>query len=280
MAPGIYDPLTAHLAAAMGFETLYLGGWATGAHLGYGEPLLGLTDQVAAARRITSTCKTPLLVDGNAGFGEAVHVQRTVAEFEAAGVAGIHIEDQIFPKRMHYHVGVEHVVSRDEFLTKLRSGLAARTDPNFLLIARTDAACAVNGSIDEAIWRCQAALELGADAVFPLVLNDAQRRAVRTGLPESAPAVVLAGYDADQTDLSIDEYSQLGYRIILYPLASLVFAVGAVSRFLAVLKRDGRSPAKGLIGIDVDEYRATQSQIEAAIGLPEKVELEATTSES
>ena len=107
VAPGCFDALSAKLVENLGFPAVYLGGWATGAKLGVTEPLTTLTEQVHEAAYITLQCEIPLIVDGNAGFGDATHARRTVLEFMRAGVSAIHIEDQMIPKRVGYHVGVK-----------------------------------------------------------------------------------------------------------------------------------------------------------------------------
>jgi len=136
---GAFDPLTARFVEMAGFNSVYVGGWTTGAHLGCSEPLATLTEQVETAGRVARMVNLPVVVDAHAGFGDPVHVMRTVREFEASGVAAIHIEDQVFPKRVHYHKGVKHVVPVEEMVAKIRLVFALAGIPDFALIARTDA---------------------------------------------------------------------------------------------------------------------------------------------
>ena len=138
-AINVYDPLTARIAESLGFQALGLGGFQLGAHLCTTEPLLTMTEVINGARYITQAISIPLKVDCGAGFGEPVHVTRTVRESEAAGIACIHIEDQVFPKRAHYHKGIEHIISSEEMIDKIKAAVAARTDPDFVIVGRTDA---------------------------------------------------------------------------------------------------------------------------------------------
>ena len=130
MAPACFDPLTARIAAGVGFECIALGGYALGSASAISEPLMTMTEVVDAARRITLGVDVPLIVDAATGFGDPLHVMRTVREFERAGVAAIHIEDQVFPKRAHYHRDYrEHTVSAEEMVDKVRFACQARAGP-------------------------------------------------------------------------------------------------------------------------------------------------------
>src|SRR5215212_6214332 len=134
VAPVCYDPLTARIATELGFECLGLGGYALGSHLAASEPLLTMTEVVEAARRITGATEVPLMVDAGAGYGDPLHCMRTVRESERAGVAAIHIEDQVFPKRAHYHRDYrEHTVPAEEMVAKIRFAAQARRDSDFVL---------------------------------------------------------------------------------------------------------------------------------------------------
>src|SRR4030042_1726426 len=118
VALGIWDAYTARVAESLGLECVHLGGYQLGVHYVTSEPLMTLTELTTSSRYITSAVRIPLVVDAGAGFGEPLHVMRTVKELERAGVAALHIEDQIYPKRVHYHKGVEHVVPREEMASK------------------------------------------------------------------------------------------------------------------------------------------------------------------
>lgn len=288
VAPGVFDPLGARVVQHLGFNTVYLGGYATGSHLAITEPLLTMTDQVAAARRVVSAIDLPLIVDGNAGFGEPLHTMRTVREFEAAGVAAIHIEDQAFPKRAHYHKGVEEVCSRREFLVKLEQAIAARSDEDFLIIARTDAAKAVNGDWEEAAWRCNAALDVGADAVMPLISEAAARSAGMTGwqlldairsqVRDEGAITVLGGSVLGLEDLPLSEYQTKGFQIILYALPAVMAAAGAIASLYRPLIERGQLNDRGVTGfagLEVDGFREVREMVEDVLDLPRYYEIEA-----
>ena len=172
VAPSVLDPLTALIAQSLGYKAVCMGGSITGWSRGVPEPMLTMSENVEEAALITRAVNLPVLADADAGFGDALHTMRTVREFELAGVASIQIEDQIFPKRASYFRGLEHVVSLEEYLEKIRAAMEARKDPDMVIIARSDASRAVkdvnlpNGpSIMEEIRRAQACLEIGVDAI-------------------------------------------------------------------------------------------------------------------
>ena len=167
VAPGAYDPMSARVVQSLGFDTVYVGGYMSGAHLAVTEPLMTLTEQVDVAQRVAKSVPLPVICDAGAGYGDPVHTMHTVRTFERAGICGIHIEDQVFPKRASYHAGLEHVIPIDEFLEKMRYALQARSDPNFLIIGRTDSFTAVEGDMDDAIRRGIALRDLGVDVVMP-----------------------------------------------------------------------------------------------------------------
>lgn len=183
--PVVYNPLTGMLAKNAGFEVIGVGGYSLGANLMTPEPLLTLTECVEHSRRIVLATQMPVVVDAGAGFGSPVHVQRTVREFEGAGVAGIHLEDQVYPKRVHYHRGIEHVVPAQEMVERIQAAVEARQDPDFVLVARTDA-MATDG-YDEAIRRAHAYVEAGADLIYAWPNDDDEARRAPGDIP--APSV-------------------------------------------------------------------------------------------
>src|ERR1700731_77097 len=136
--PSAATPLEGRLAEAMGVPVVYTGGYVTGASRMITEPLLTMDEQVRVAGEVARAVQVPLIADAGAGFGEPLHTMRTVREFAAAGVAGIHIEDQLYPKRAHYHKYIAHAVPRGEFVAKIKYACLQRdeTDPDFVIIAR------------------------------------------------------------------------------------------------------------------------------------------------
>lgn len=271
---GAFDPLTARMVEMAGFNAVYVGGWTTGAHLACSEPLATMTEQVEAAARVARAVRLPVVVDAHAGFGDPVHVMRTVREFEASGVAAIHIEDQVFPKRVHYHKGVKHVVPVEEMVAKIKAGLRARRDPNFALIARTDAVGAVGGSVGEAIRRLHAYAEAGADILLPLVYEPAEAEAIAKAIP-GVPLCWQAGVGARKgmPELSIAEARAMGYQLIIYSENATLEAAGAVNRFYRQLKKDGKAIS------DPGQIKEIFAFIDGAIGLDEYLDVEAGTTE-
>lgn len=288
IAPGVFDAIGAKLVQHLGFSAVYMGGWTTGTHLGVTEPLLTMTEQVEAARKASDAVSIPMIVDANAGFGEPMHTQRTVRTFEQAGIAAIHIEDQHHPKRAHYHKGEEDVTSREDFLEKIETAVKARRDDDFFIIARTDAAKARNGSVDEAIWRMNAALELGADAAMPLVtpavpeLDSLQPEhdldAIRAGLPDDAHVVVLSGYLPGQRELSGAAYRARGFDMVLYPIAPVLVSLGALEGLYRPLAEADCLP-DDRIGFGVDEIPRIQRLAEELLGFDALIALEEATVE-
>ena len=209
VAPGAYDPISARLVQSLGFSSVYCGGYISGAHLAVTEPLMTMTEQLSVAERVVRAVPLPVICDADAGYGEPVHAMHTVRSFEKAGVAGIHIEDQFFPKRASYHAGLEHVIPMDEFLQKISYALRARTDPDFLIVGRTDAFTAVEGDMDEAIRRGNALKDLGVDLVMPRGVRSREDLATfRRGVPD-IPLMVIAGAD----DITVDEYRDSGLPV-------------------------------------------------------------------
>ena len=288
VAPGVFDAIGAKLVQHLGFPAVYMGGWTTGTHLGVTEPLLTMTEQVEAARRASDVVTIPMSGDANAGFGEPMHTQRTVRVFEQAGIAAVHIEDQHHPKRAHYHKGVEDITSREDFVEKIQTAVKARRDDDFFIIARTDAAKARNGSVEEAIWRCNAALAVGADAVMPLVTPavptldslkpEEDLDAVRAGLPDDAHVVVLSGYLPGQRELSTAAYRSRGFDIVLYPIAPVLVSLGALEQLYRPLADTDCLPSDR-IGFAVADIPEIQRLAEKLLGFDALIALEEETVE-
>jgi len=159
----IYDPLTARIAEDIGFKFIAMGGWQVGAQLCVTEPLLTMTETIESARLVTKVVDIPLKVDCDGGFGEPIHVARTIREVEAANIACIHIEDQYYPKRASYHRGVEEVIPLPAMLDKIKIAVESRRDNDLVLVGRTDSL--LTHGLNEAIKRGNAFLEAGCDVV-------------------------------------------------------------------------------------------------------------------
>jgi 2-methylisocitrate lyase-like PEP mutase family enzyme len=215
VAIGAHDGLTATLAQRAGVEAIYQGGYAVAAHH-HGLPdigLVGLSDVAESLRRMTAVADVPVIVDADTGYGSEVGVRRSVLELERGGAAAVQIEDQVFPKRCGHMEG-KAVIPRDEMVLKVRAAREARRDPSTLIIARTDA-LQVNG-LDDAIDRCNAYAEAGADVTFV----DAPRS--REHLEEIArrvdgPLLSNMSETGRTPPLTADELQALGYSIVIFP---------------------------------------------------------------
>jgi len=279
LVPGVWDPLLARMLTRAGAPCLMVGGWVTGASLAVTEPLLSLTEQVEVAGRVARAVEAPVIADGHTGFGEPVHVMRSVREYEAAGLAGMHLEDQLFPKRAHYHANVKHVIELPRMLEKLSYALKARRDPAFKIIARTDSHDAVGGSLDETIGRLRAFVEVGADMLMPFPspgdnpkdFDLGAAREVRAAVP-AVPMIWLAGETGSEAEPDVRTIYQAGYKIIFFPISFIV----ATSQAAVGLYEDTARRGKVII----DDNDAVKAEIEAAIGLPEMFEIERQTVET
>ena len=265
--PGCYDALGARLIEQAGFDAVYMTGFGTTASL-LGRPdvgLLGLAEMVDNARRIADAVAVPVFADADTGYGNAVNMVRTITSYERAGVAGVHIEDQVLPKKCGHMEG-KQVVPRDEFVGKIRAAAAARTDPDFVLIARTDAR-APHG-LDEAIARAEGALEAGADVLFVEALENHEEIAIVSEHFADTPTVFNWAEGGKTPPLTYDQIAELGFAIIIMPIGTMLAATAAMQSFLAKLKADGTPAAFGdqLMGF---------SDFTDLIGLPEINELEA-----
>ncbi len=269
VAPGAYDPISARLVQSLGFETIYTGGYMSGAHLAVTEPLMTMTEQVEVAARVARSVPLPVICDADAGYGEPVHAMHCVRTFQQAGIAAIHIEDQVYPKRASYHAGLEHIIPMDEFMEKMKYALQARSDPDFLMIGRTDAFSAVEGDMNEAIRRGNALRDLGVDVVMPRGVRQREDLdTFRKGVP-GVPLVVIAGAD----DITVQEYTDLGYQMMIYATSPIIAAVDGLRQVYRSLKDTGH------IGIDAQQVAAMRSEVEALISLPEYQQVEAQTTE-
>lgn len=234
--PGVFNALVARMAERLGFPAVYLSGAALSAAAGVPDVgLLTLTEFVEAARAIAQATSLPLLCDADTGFGEALNVERTIHLFESAGVASIHLEDQQLPKRCG-HLSGKQLVEPEVMAAKIRAATAARRDPDFVIIARTDAR-GVTG-FDDAVRRATLYLQAGADAIFPEALETADEF-------KAFAAAVKAPLLANMTEfgkgpiLDFATLAGMGYRMVLYPLSALRAAIKAAQETLAEIKQQG-----------------------------------------
>lgn len=270
LIPSCYDPLSAKVAVSAGFEAVSLGGYALGAHRVISEPLLTLTEIADITRQVRAVVDVPIIVDGGAGFGDATHTRRTVRELESSGASAVHIEDQVFPKRAHYHRGIEHVIELDEMLGKLDAALSARQD-DCLIIGRTDA-LRTHGYA-EAVKRARAFLELGCDLVmvFPDDLDQAKRIVQDIG-----GAVIhtnSSGNRFGRPVLSAAEVKSFGYAMCMDSSTVICSAFSSVLHNLTEMRQTFLSPFQREGGV------AIRDRLEEVMGLAELYEIEERTVE-
>ena len=241
VAPGAYDCLTAKLVAREGFPAVYMTGAGT-ALTRLGQPDLGvatLSEMVTNAAAMASTVAIPLIADADTGYGGALNVYRTVREYEKAGVAALHIEDQVFPKRCG-HLEGKQVVPTEEMVIKLRAAVEARTDEDLVLIARTDA-LAVTG-LDDTLRRCHAYIEAGADVLFVEALRDREEieRIVRE---VHVPLLYNFVEHGKSPLLPVDELQRLGFKVVIFPGSIMLAVLPLVRQILAEIRQRGTTEA-------------------------------------
>ena len=243
LLPGAYNALVARILELEGFEAVYTGGYAAAA-ANWALPDIGLvtlTEMLGHIQRVATAVTVPVIGDADTGFGDLINVARTVREYERAGAAGIQIEDQVFPKRCG-HMDGKRVIPRDEMVAKVRAALAARTNPDTVIIARTDA-IAVTG-LDDAIDRLNAYRAAGADILFP----DAPRsvdelRAIRAGV--EGTLLVNMSENGKTPLLDVGTIGELGYAIALYSSATVFAAAQSAKEIASVLRREGTTASVG-----------------------------------
>ncbi len=236
MVPGVFNPLVARLAERIGFEAVYLSGGALSAASGVPDVgLLTLTEFVAAARDLVQATSLPVISDADTGFGSTVNVERTVRLFESAGVAAIHLEDQQLPKRCG-HLSGKSLVPAEEMAAKIRAAVAARGDPDFVLIARTDAR-GVTG-FDDAVRRARIYLEAGADVIFVEAL-ESEGEFARFAAEIAAPLMANMTEFGKSPLLDFRSLAEMGYRLVIYPLTAFRVALAAAQEALQTLRNEG-----------------------------------------
>ena len=239
VAPGAIDGITGRLIEQAGFSCAYMTGAGTSATLGYPDyGLLTMSEMVANAGRIASSLSIPVISDADTGYGNELNVFRTVQEFERAGVAAIHIEDQVFPKKCG-HLDDKELIPREDYIAKIRAAAAARRSPDFAIIARTDARAVVG--LDEAIARANASLANGADIVF---VEAPQTMAEVAEVPKrvNGPCLLNVVRGGKTPDVDMADVEAMGYAVAIFP--GLLFAgiIGACDQLLGELKQTGRHP--------------------------------------
>jgi 2-methylisocitrate lyase-like PEP mutase family enzyme len=237
VVPGCFDGLSARLVQEAGFEAAYLSGGAVARSMGIPDiGLVTMSESIERAAQVVSVINLPIIADADTGYGNAVNLVRTVREFERAGVAAIHIEDQITPKRCG-HLDGKEVISLSEMTQKLQAALAARSDPDFCIIARTDAR-GVNG-FDDAIERGQAFAKLGVDAIFVEAPQSEEELAEIPRHIPNIPLLVNVFKGGKTPMLPVERLEKMGFRIAIYPSETQRAAIYAMRNALGTLKREG-----------------------------------------
>ena len=266
LAPGAYDGLTARLIEKTGFEAVYMTGFGTAASL-LGRPdigLLTLSEMVDNTRRIAQGVEVPVIADADDGYGNPINVIRTVQEYESAGVSAIHIEDQVSPKKCGHMEG-KQVISGSEMAEKVRAAVEARRSEDFVVIARTDAR-AVEG-MDGALERARLYREAGADVLF---VEAPQSEEEIAAVAEAFPDVPLLfnWIEGGKTPpVSLGRLKELGFRLIIFPVSTLLAATRSIQEVLARIRADG-SP------VPVMDQLLPLEEFMDFIGMPEIRELE------
>ena len=235
--PGVYDTLSALVAEQAGFPLIFISGYAVSATL-IGEPDLGLltqTEVIDRARQISRVVSIPVIVDADTGYGNALNVARTINELIDTGAAGCFLEDQVWPKRCG-HMLDKQVVTRNEYLEKIEAAVETRGNRDFFIVARTDALAAIG--MDEALTRVQAAHAAGADATFVEAPNSLDELEV-IGREAPSPTVANMVEQGKTPILGQDKLTELGFKLILYPVSGLYASARALTITYNNLRKTG-----------------------------------------
>jgi len=239
IAPGAYDCITARSIAQAGFGAVYMTGAGTAATLGYPDyGLVTMSEMADNAGRIAAAVDVPVIADADTGYGNELNATRTVREYERRGVAGLHIEDQGFPKKCG-HLDNKVIVSLDEYLAKIRAAVAARRDPDFLIIARTDSRAVLG--FDEAIRRANAALAVGADMAFVEAPQTMEEVAAVPRLVKG-PCLLNVVWRGKTPEVAFGEAERMGYRLAIVPGLLFKAVIGVCDAMLSELRSTDRHP--------------------------------------
>jgi 2-methylisocitrate lyase-like PEP mutase family enzyme len=238
-APGAYDCITARVIEQAGFSAVYMTGAGTAAALGYPDyGLVTMSEMVENAGRIAAAVKTPVIADADTGYGNELNVVRTVREYEQRGVAGIHIEDQGFPKKCG-HLENKTIIPIEDYLAKIRAAAAARRDRDFLIIARTDARAVLG--FEEAIRRANASLQAGADMAFVEAPESLEEVAAVPRMV-NGPCLLNMVWRGKTPDVALNEAQAMGYKLAILPVLLFNAVVGVCDQMLGDLKQKRRHP--------------------------------------
>jgi len=269
-APLVFDPISALLAENAAFRALYLGGGSMGYIKCGTEANLSLTEMAQAGMDIRTVCRLPLILDGACGWGDPMHQQRTIAMSEAAGFAAIEIEDQLLPKRAHHHIGIEHMIPQELMAAKIAAAVAARRDPDFVIIGRTNALRSTG--LDDALRRAEAYKRAGADMLYITGRKPEDVRALGERLPPPLMYMTGAGGLAAGA-ITRAELARLGFRLIVDPTTPLMAMHKALRQCYAALAEDKPDPLLG------DDAGREQALVHRTINLEAMLDIERRTVE-
>jgi 2-methylisocitrate lyase-like PEP mutase family enzyme len=270
-APVVFNPLSAKLAEAAGFPALYLGGGGLGYIQCVTEANLTVTEMVRIGIDIRTVCRLPLILDGACGFGDPMHLHRTINLVEAAGFAGIEIEDQILPKRAHHHIGIEHMIPAELMAAKIREAVRARDARDFVIIGRTNALR--SSTMDEALRRAELYRKAGADMLF--VTAHKPEHFHYLGERLAAPLVTLTtDGQLKKWGLTKHDLATLGFRLLVDPVTPVLV-------FHQALNRCYRAIASGDSEVLLSDggLRAEMDALHQSIGLEQMLAIERQTVE-
>jgi 2-methylisocitrate lyase-like PEP mutase family enzyme len=270
VAPLVFDPISAKLAEAAGFRALYLGGGSMGYIKCGTEANLSLTEMAQAGIEIRTVCPLPLILDGACGWGDPMHIHRTIGMTEAAGFCAIEIEDQLLPKRAHHHVGIEHMIPRELMVAKIAEAVAARRDPDLVIIGRTNALRSEGR--DEALRRGEAYHRAGADILYASGRNPEDLRFLGERLPPPLMYMTGAG-GLSASPLSKSDLAALGFRLIVDPTTPFLAVHKALRQSYAALADGLPDPTLG------SGAGAEQDEVHRTIGLEAMLDVERRTVE-
>ncbi|MBM3344233.1 MAG: isocitrate lyase/PEP mutase family protein [Betaproteobacteria bacterium] len=272
--PTAYDAITGRLIQSLGFKSVYVGGFVTGGSTAISEPQLTMNEQIGVASRVASGLNIPVVMDAGAGWGEPLHTMRTIRECIRAGVAGVHIEDQLFPKRAHYHTYVAHNIPFNEFRDKIKLACAQRdeVDKDFVIIARSDA-CREQG-YKEAVKRMLTAREVGAD--MGLIFPRNHKETVSAPKDCKLPLVyVQSRGNRDNRPLySNPQLKDMGYAGCIDAILAIGVQFHHMRKALIEIKKTG-----DYTGMTNDEWVTARHDIETLIGLDDAYRIERETVE-
>jgi 2-methylisocitrate lyase-like PEP mutase family enzyme len=269
IAPGAYDCITARTIAQEKFDAVYMTGAGTAATLGYPDyGLVTMSEMADNAGRIAQSVDVPVIADADTGYGNELNATRTIREYERRGVAGLHIEDQGFPKKCG-HLDNKVIAPLDEFVAKIRAAVAARTDSDFFIIARTDARASLG--LDEAVRRANAALQAGADMAFVEAPQTVEEVASVPKLVKG-PCLLNVVWGGKTPQIAFDDAQKMGYKLAIVPGMLFKAVLGVCETTLAELRKAGRHPQldkamtvrEAFRRVGADEWDAVQEKFKVA----------------